>query len=235
MKITVIHPSRNRPERAEKVFRQMISRADNPKQIEYIISIDNDEPQIENYKNISNDLFKHNTLVSDNVYCVGAINNAAKISTGNIIIVTSDDFDDWFYGWDSEIVKAIGNREECLLKTFDGSQKWMATLPIMTRGLYNKLGYIYNPLYKHMFVDTDLSCTCDLLGVTLYRNDIIIPHNHYSKMKDKDSTNERNDSTWDEGERIFFSRVLDNFGVKESEQVSKISDNRILAWIKTKL
>jgi len=42
MKISVIHPSRNRPERASKVFNEMISKADKPKLIEYIISIDND-------------------------------------------------------------------------------------------------------------------------------------------------------------------------------------------------
>ena len=46
MKISVIHPSRNRPERASKVYNQMISKADKPELIEYIISIDNDETKI---------------------------------------------------------------------------------------------------------------------------------------------------------------------------------------------
>jgi mannitol/fructose-specific phosphotransferase system IIA component (Ntr-type) len=48
MKISVIHPSRNRPERASKVFNEMMTKADNPELIEYIISIDDDE-EIINY------------------------------------------------------------------------------------------------------------------------------------------------------------------------------------------
>jgi len=66
MKISVIHPSRNRPERASKVFNEMISKADKPKLIEYIISIDNDETK--DYTNISCGIYTPITLVSDNRY-----------------------------------------------------------------------------------------------------------------------------------------------------------------------
>ena len=93
MKISVIHPSRNRPERASKVYNQMITKADKPELIEYIISIDNDETK--DYTNIRSGIFSPITLVSDNRFCVGAINNGAKASTGKILMVASDDFDEF--------------------------------------------------------------------------------------------------------------------------------------------
>ncbi len=233
MKISVIHPSRNRPERANKVFQAMISTADKRDQLQYIISIDTDETK--DYTNIGNDILTPITLISDNRYCVGAINNGAKASDGDILMVVSDDFDEWKQGWDTLVRDAFVLDRPMLLKTFDGAQKWIATLPIMNRKLYNKLGYIYNPEYLHMFVDTDLSCVCDLLGVTVYRNDILFRHNHYTKMKNKDATNERNDATWKQGEEMFLNRWKNFFGVDASEMKGQIKDERIKSWVKTKI
>jgi glycosyltransferase involved in cell wall biosynthesis len=233
MKISVIHPSRNRPERASKVFKEMISKADKPELIEYIISIDNDETK--DYKNIRSGIFSPTTLVSDNRYCVGAINNGAKASTGKILMVASDDFDEWPKGWDTLIRKALKGYKCKLLKTNDGSQQWIATLPIMDRALYEKLGYIYNPLYKHMFCDTDLSSVCDLIGATVYRLDIIFKHNHYTKLKNKDAINQRNDATWSEGEAIYLKRFKQNFGLSKDEIKGKIKDTHHKEWVRRKL
>jgi len=233
MKISVIHPSRNRPERASKVFNEMISKADNPELIQYIISIDNDETK--DYTNISCGLFTPVTLISDNRYCVGAINNGAKSSTGGILMVTSDDFDEWQQGWDTLIREAFRGYNCKMLKTNDGSQGWIATLPIMDRALYNKLGYIYNPEYLHMFCDTDLSSICDLMDCTIYRLDITFKHNHYTKLKNKDSINERNDATWNQGEAIYLRRYKENFGLSKEEIKGKIKDTHHLAWVRRKL
>jgi glycosyltransferase involved in cell wall biosynthesis len=243
MKISVIHPSRNRPERASKVFKEMITKADKPELIEYIISIDNDE--IKDYTNISSGIFSPATLVSDNRYCVGAINNGAKASSGDILMVASDDFDEWPKGWDNLIREVFKSAPMCfevgkgikptLLKTNDGSQGWIATLPIMNRELYNKLGYIYNPEYLHMFCDTDLSSICDLMDCTIYRLDIMFRHNHYTKLKNKDSINERNDATWNQGEAIYLRRWRENFGLHKSEIIGRIRDERHKDWVRRKL
>lgn len=233
MKISVIHPSRNRPERASKVFKEMMTKADKPELIEYIISIDNDETK--DYKNISSGIFSPITLVSYNRYCVGAINNGAKASSGDILMVASDDFDEWQQGWDTLIRKAFKGYKCKMLKTNDGSQGWIATLPIMDRALYDKLGYIYNPEYLHMFCDTDLSSVCDLMDCTIYRLDIIFKHNHYTKLKNKDSINERNDATWNQGESIYLRRWRENFGLDKSEVIGIIRDQRHKDWVRRKL
>jgi len=233
MKISVIHPSRNRPERASNVFKEMITKADKPELIEYIISIDNDETK--DYTNISSGIFSPATLVSDNRYCVGAINNGAKASTGKILMVASDDFDEWPQGWDTLIRDAFKGYKCKMLKTNDGSQGWIATLPIMDRALYERLGYIYNPEYLHMFCDTDLSSVCDLLDATIYRLDIIFKHNHYTKLKNKDSINERNDATWNQGEAIYLRRWRENFGLDKSEIIGMIRDQRHKDWVRRKL
>jgi len=235
MKISVIHPSRNRPERANKVFQAMIKTADKPNNLQYIISIDNDETYKEKYQNICSDILNPITLISDNRYCVGAINNGAKASDGEILMVVSDDFDEWNQGWDTQIRNAMRGYNCVMLKTNDGSQGWIATMPIMDRALYNKLGYIYNPEYLHMFVDTDLSSICDLMDCTIYRLDILFKHNHYTQLKNKDEVNERNDATWNQGEAIYLRRWKENFGLHPSEIKGRIRDEKHKNWVKRKL
>jgi len=150
-------------------------------------------------------------------------------------MVASDDFDEWPKGWDTLIHEAFRGYKCKMLKTNDGSQGWIATLPIMDRALYERLGYIYNPEYLHMFCDTDLSSVCDLMDCTIYRLDIMFRHNHYTKLKNKDSINERNDATWNQGEAIYLRRWRENFGLTKTEIVGKIKDTHHKEWVRRKL
>lgn len=234
MKISVIHPSRNRPERARKVYDTVISNAHRPDNIEYILSIDDNDSSLDSY---TDSFLNTKALISiaNNNYCVGAINKGASISNGDLLLVVSDDFDEFPKGWDTDILQAVKDKEFFMLKIHDGSQGWIATMPIMDRKLYDYLGYIYYPEYNHMFADTDLSSICDYLGCTIYKLDITIKHNHYTKLKNKDEVNVRNDNTWNQGESLYLDRYRNNFGLKLCDIKGHIQSKAHLNWIKTKL
>jgi len=107
-----------------------------------------------------------------------------------------------------------------VLKTFDGAQRWIVTLPIMDRMYYAQKGYIYYPSYRHMFVDTDLTHVAELEGKLIMRNDIIFKHSHYSTGETpKDELNERNDRTWNQGMAVYLHRVRERFGLPEGINV----------------
>lgn len=227
MIISLIHPSRGRAQRAHEVATKWISSAG--VDVEYILSVDIDDPQLKEYDKLFKD---HIILTGQNRSAIDAINSAASISTGRILVVMSDDFDCPHY-WGHDLKMRTDGLMNWIAKTPDGIQKWIITLPIMDRIYYENLGYIYYPEYKHMFCDTEMSCVADLLQKRIELK-LEFTHNHYSTGKtQKDAINERADKTWEQGENLFIERYKNNFGLIDPP--GKIQSPEYLNWIKGKL
>ena len=237
--ISVIHPSTKRHVVAITAATKVLSQSTTGLVKEYIMAIEEEDSRMYNHviKNINRRTngSKATPSLLPGRYgnCVAASNAAAAATSGDIIVLMSDDFE-LCDGWDEKILAATEGKERWLLKTYDGIQSWIATFPIMDRALYDELGYVYNPKYEHMFADTDLAATCDLLGVTITREDIRFTHLHYSKPGSRaiDSVNRKNDLTFYTGEEIFLKRAKEGFVQKP---VGKIENKPILDWLKMKL
>lgn len=231
MKFTLIHPSRSRPQKSFETI-QKWTKYTGVHDVEIIVSIDSDDPLKDQYFKLYESSWS--LLIGDNRSAVDAINNAAKIAKGDILIVVSDDTD-CPADWAGVIARATEGQEDFVLKVFDNIQKWVITMPIIDRVYYNRFGYIYHPDYKHMFCDTDLTHTAELLGKIIWRNDIIFPHLHYSVAKAKrDDINDRADSTWNEGKRLYLSRFRKNFGLQNVNPWN-ISNDSHIQWLKNSL
>lgn len=231
MKISIIHPSRSRPEIAHGVIRNWISKCCGRHELEWILSIDVDDPRQKEYHRVLLD-FAISSIVeihtSVNRSAIDAINNAATLATGDILIVVSDDFD-CPENWDELIVKAAAGRTDWIMKTQDGTQGWIITLPIMDRVYYNRFGYIYYPEFLHMFSDTHMTCVADLLGRKITA-DIHFQHNNGIK----DKVAERANATWAQGEKLFLKLSEQNFLLKPEEIKGRIKDPGYLSWMKSK-
>ena len=182
---------------------------------EYILSLDTDDSSISEYTKAFQSMDDKVRLVENNNQqsAIHAINNAAKLTQGKILIVVSDDFDCPLH-WDEKLRTALKDKEDFVVKTKDGLQPFIITLPIMDRVYYNRFGYIYYPEYKHMYSDTDMSCVGHMLDRTITL-DIHFPHRHYSnRAMAKDVMNVKNDSTYKQGEIIFKERKKINFGIE---------------------
>jgi hypothetical protein len=225
--ISLLHPSRGRPEKSFETVQKWIQRAGNVS-IELIVSLDEDDPELQGYREMHVSLLE----INKNRSAVDAINNAAKKARGNILIVVSDDTD-CPENWAVDLLKCVEGKSDFIAKTNDGIQKWIITMPIMDRAYYNRFGYVYYPDYLHMFCDTELSCVADLTG---RRVDIPLTfeHLHYSVGKSaKDSVSEKADATWSQGESLFLDRYKRNFDLKEINGV--ITSPQYLSWIASKL
>ncbi len=230
MKISIIHPSRGRVKQAIKTRDKWLDKSASVSNIEYILSTDIDDTDFIQYRD--NFLLTRHTI-NNNHSAIDAINNAAKIATGNLFIVISDDFD-CPENWDKLLIDALVDKSDFIIKTDDGCQKWIITLPIMDRVYYNRFGYIYYPGYKHMFCDTEMTHVGDLLNrkITL---PIKFQHNHYTQIngQPKDAINIKNDATWQQGEDLYVSRVNENFGLVDF--YGKLDcDKGHLNWLRTK-
>lgn len=240
--ISIIHPSRSRPKKALEAFHKW---SDHSPEERYIISLDYDDPHLQEYLNIMPGYF---TLWSDtqkqpsqNAYivvgknrsAVDAINNAARFAQG-IFVVISDDMEpckNWHYEINT-ISKAHGYNIPWILKTYDGIQPWIITLPIMNQAYYEMFGYIYHPDYLHMFCDTELTCVADITGRKITSN-LLFPHKHYSVTKEPpDEINKKADATWAQGEKLFLGRYKRNFDLPKG---GKIQDKGMIDWLQRKV
>lgn len=216
--ISLIHPSRGRAEQARRTIDLWLSRASGTRKIEYILSVDSDDSQAGLYffgkgfplgKNA--DIIK--VLMHENKSVVEATNHAAKHATGEIFIYLSDDFE-CPQNWDTIIIESVRNlcpkQPEWLLKVDDCLQPFHAdvvTIPIMSRALYNRLGYFWHPGYKSMFVDQDLLHTCINNNWLLLDESLKFPHLHYSNSKaPMDETYKASSAHWDSGKAFYHKR-----------------------------
>lgn len=208
-KISVIHPSRGRPEMALNTFIKWHSKADD-RCFQYIISIDESDLSKSQYIETWNNTC---LIVSDNKSAIEAINNAAKVATGDILIVVSDDFDCPEH-WDTLLLAELAGKEDFLVKTDDGLQKTLVTLPIMDRKYYNRFGYIYHPDYGHMHADEEMTIVALMFGRYI-KSDLVFPHHHYTTgAMQMDEINVKNNNTWAHGQATLDRRALNNFGIE---------------------
>lgn len=221
MKFSIIHASYGRPILAHETAMKWMQSKSMETDSEYLLSIEHNDPQLPTYMlweaapmwqtAMSGETIKD--IINKTGTSVAAINNAAKQATGDIIIVISDDFEP-IPNWDLEISKAVEGKTDWILKTQDGTQPWIITLPIMDRSYYERFGYIYNPAYSHMFCDTELTHVADLLGRKL-TSSLLFKHNHYSVGGiAKDKTSIKTDKTWNSGKKVYLERFKNNFGLE---------------------
>lgn len=210
-KISLIHPSRSRPKQANETIKNWLSKASDRASLQYILSVDKDDKDLRRYKAIGIENGTY-VAVNRNKSAIEAINNAAKVSTANLIIVVSDDFD-CEYNWDEKLLKELEGKEDYIVKTQDGIQPTLITLPIMDRTYYNRFGYIYSEKYVHLFSDQEMTTVGHLLGKVITLN-LLFEHMHYSVGKSKkDAINIRNDKSWNQGQSMFNERLKTNFGI----------------------
>jgi hypothetical protein len=185
------------------------------------VSVDEDDPQVEEYKT----WYEGNVIVNKNRSAVEAINNAAKIATGDVFIVVSDDTEPC-NAWVEYIYHEANGRKDWILKTQDGIQPYIITMPIMDRAYYNRAGYIYYPTFDHMFCDTYLTCVADITGRKITSN-LLFPHRNDSI---KDDLRKRTDATWKQGEDLFI-KLMKEFSPEER---ARITDSGMKNWLRNK-
>lgn len=230
MKFSILHPSRSRPEKSFGNIQFWKGMSSGNNDIEIIVMLDEDDPKRKRYVELYQDSVVR-IAYDRNKSSVEAINNAAKFATGDIILVVSDDTS-CSNSWDELILKEVEGKTDWILKTQDGIQDYICTLPIMDRVYYDRFGYIYHPGYRHLFCDTYMTCVADINGRKLTSN-LLFPHKHYSSSGGKEGPDElhkRNDATWSQGEELFI-KLISQYSIEDR---MKISDPGMKNWLRRK-
>lgn len=211
--ISLIHPSRGRSLKSKINMERWLNRATTP--VEWILSIDKSDNYHQYLSDYSNLLNRNGRIiVNDNDNVVQATNHAAAVSSGDILVYVSDDFD-CPDNWDTLILKEMDLHTPMILKVDDCLQKFstnILTIPIMNREMYKKLGYFWHPSYSSMFVDEDLFWTAKKTNSIKNCEHIKFKHLHYSiGACSNDMTYIRSSKNWEQGKRVFQHRKENNF------------------------
>lgn len=210
--ITLLHPSRGRPNKAYQTANEWLDSAGC--HCQYLLSIDSSDPEAAEYDILFAD---YPVFIKDNKSVVEATNVVAKVATGDILVYLSDDFkcpDNWGLAVQKEFG---GVSEPLLLKVDDCLQGFnvpVLTIPIMNRKLYERLGYFWHPEYKSMFVDEHLYWVARKLGALKMCPHLKFPHEHPANGKaPDDETYRRSAANWEQGKAVFAKHKAMGFPV----------------------
>lgn len=193
MNILLKCPTRSRPQRVLATLSKYVQMALRPDKIGVAISCDTDDTSMtrnlvqEELHRILAPTAWHRIFFSPNTSKIEACNaNMSEIDyPWDIVILVSDDMIPQVRGWDGTIRTHMQSRfpdTNGLLWLNDGCQgEKLNTLCIYGRALYQQLGHIYEPAYKSLYCDTELTDRCttgDLQDKTLYVPYCLIRHEH---------------------------------------------------------
>ena len=212
--ISIIHPTRGRPEQAARIRKLFLDNAKNPERIEHIFGMEAD----------SEDLgllgrFRHATSPAGNLAqtnCVAATNAAARAACGDILIYAQDDLAPPPLHWDEMIVQALGGdvKRPAMVAIGDGVREdELICTPCLTRKAVDRLGYgggIYFDGYRSMFCDTELTWRA-MKNKWLVPSDIVIRHLHPTAGGQNHETTARSNSAanYRQGYDLFCKRNPD--------------------------
>lgn len=178
-RILIKFPTRARHSKAKDVINNYLSFATNSKDIQVIVSVDEDD---EHEKYVFTDS-RITVKVGQSNGKIDAINrDMPDTSTFDILLLASDDMIPIVKGYDNIIrTKMYENFPDGdgVLWFNDGFQKnRLNTLVICGSKYYQRFGYIYYPLYKSLWCDNEFTDVANMLGKQVYFDMVIIKHEH---------------------------------------------------------
>ena len=228
VRFSLIHPSRGRARQAREAIAEWRGAASGRWDYEYLLSIDADDPQQDAYAAMAADCGVA-LLVHRNRSIVDAVNHAARRSTGDVLIVVSDDFGCPPH-WDLALEAAIGTRRNVAVLVNDAIEGRIMTLPIVDRAFYESCGYLYHPDYISMFCDDDLTEHAAQTERLVDARHLSFPHRHPSNVGGVlDATYQRQGRAlaWIEGRRVLAKRRATRFGAAPASAALALAIARI--------
>ena len=206
--IKLIHPSRGRPDLADKAAKIWLDNAKNKKNIIEILSLDKDDPELNNYNRFADNRM---TIVNDNQGMVQATNRAIPHITPNDIVITLyDDFEPPLH-WDVLIEKLLKNHEGHAVFVDCDNSAGIQTIQIACGKLFLKWGYVLYPKYFSMYSDNDYTMKAILEGVAIDAKFAIrFAHKHPlitgDGEMDETYTRSNDQKHYNDGQKIFEMR-----------------------------
>lgn len=174
-KISLLHATRGRPQKAAASRRLWLNRAADPDAVEHIFALDADDTDSTPLA-----VFRHIIQNKIEGHAVGAWNLAAHKASGQILVQLNDDFIPPMH-WDKMILAAFGDQitEPRALRVSDGHRTdEQLCIAIITRPRLEQQGFFLHPRFKSVFSDDYFSWSAWRDGIVIDARHIVIEHDH---------------------------------------------------------
>ena len=167
-KITLVCPTRERINKFKRMVESLMKTVNDPKNIELLILLDSDDPELDSYKIESETINKKG--LATKLYIIDLDSNSKRInylvykSVGDIIFTINDDISflskDWDHYINKEFSKINIDKPFCLWITSDVKYNYLhCDFPIINRSWYETLGYHSSEYFAYWYLDAWI---CDL-------------------------------------------------------------------------
>lgn len=214
LKILFKYPTRGRRQRFIDGMESIVNNLANTKDYQILVSVDDNDPEMQE------DIYYDNTMVcyGESQSKVHAINRDIEYADPDwkIIVNMADDMRWIFYGFD-EIIRqqfADGDLDKLIHIPDQDAKNILATMYIAGRTYYDRLGYIYNPIYSSLFCDDEAQAIAKHLGKYHYVDcpGILIHLNSaYGHLPKDDLFIEQQKIGWSVDMQTFNERKAKNF------------------------
>ena len=195
--------------------------AEHPHRVAILLYIDDDDPDIENYKASITNLEKKfgsssiSITFGPSVGVPSAANILFNTSTSDIFLISNDDQVFIDQGWDArldqEIIK-FPDQVFCMWFNDKWESKNFCTFPILSRKWIETWGYLQFPFFEHFFTDAWIWMLARAIGRDHYIDDIIVEHRHWKTGKsEKDATYKKHLTTESKSKYARDRSIIDKF------------------------
>lgn len=206
--------SRSRPEKFKRVCRQIISLCVNHN-YEILAKVDIDDEFLNQYTKYP--FVKYVIDMSESK--IHAINRDIPSKGWDILVDVSDDFVFIKKGFDN-IIRHHCGPDDCVHfpEPFAAKSAKMSfndniiIMACMGKDYYKRFGYIYNPVYKSLFCDNELTAVAKITGRYKFINNQIFYHAHPAAGFGKaDAQTKFTESFWTEDKNTYEHRKANGF------------------------
>ena len=185
--ISVLIPSRNRPQGLRELCDSLFNNANNPNQIEVIVYFDLDDSYIPEYFEYFNELtLKYTnpvkTIIGPKLVLSDYPNKLLQIASSDIFMNLGDDMRCKAKGWDEIIIEAINEYPDKINFVYVDDGYWgpnLASHHIIHRNYVECLGYFYPPFFDFGYSDAWMFQVAQKVGRIKFLP-ILFEHMHYS-------------------------------------------------------
>ena len=222
--ISVLVPSRGRPEQLWGAVFSAYKTATHPNRVEFIVRLDDDDPDKEKYfyprmKGV-------NMVVGERGLLSEMWNECYEQANGEIVMHGGDDLVFRTLGWDQQVRDAFAASDDKILLVqgddLSPNREALATHGFVHRRWVETVGYFLPPLFSCDWNDVWLTEVADMIGRRVIL-DFITEHQHYSfDKRERDTTDlEREERGRDDDVVGLFNRTKPD-RVRDAEKLRKV-------------
>lgn len=177
--ISLLMPTRARPHNLERISRSILDTAENPKDLELIIYIDNDDHSYDEY--LKKPLIKPKVIRGERIVLSEMWNKCFEKAKGDILMHLGDDIIFQTKNWDLTVKETFDDYPDHIVFVYgnDGSPggRDFGTHGIIHRKWAETVGYFVPPYFSSDYNDTALNYMAEKIGRKRYI-DILTEHMH---------------------------------------------------------